>query len=165
MQAGHQECILSKFIIKGNIFNQYYKCCDSDLLKEPYLLNDGALKNGFVLPLEGSKLTDNGSEYDNRYMFYVFIARKPFTDLTNVVFPLFFIGLLAGLAPLIRINGGERISFIITTQLGNILMLTIVEENTSSSISGEKPRIIDFYTIVQICCLHSLIGSAQTSIL
>ena len=143
---------------------------DFNQLIESDLVNDGAIKNGVVVPhsshLNGeeilmAKLIDNVSEYDCRYFIGIFISRKPSNDLTNVVLPLFFIGLLAGLAPLIRINGGERISFIITTQLGNILMLTIIEDNTSSSVSGEKPRILDFYTIVQICCFTSLLGSSQ----
>ena len=131
---------------------------------EPNLLNDGAIKNGIVAPHSSPpmlKLLDNASEYDFRYFIGIFISRKPSNDLTNVVLPLFFIGLLAGLAPLVRINGGERISFIITTQLGNILMLTIIEDNTSSSVSGEKPRILDFYTIVQVCCFYSLIGTSR----
>ena len=131
---------------------------------EPNLLNDGAIKNGIVAPHSSplmAKIVDNVSEYDFRYFIGIFISRKPSNDLTNVVLPLFFIGLLAGLAPLVRINGGERISFIITTQLGNILMLTIIEDNTSSSVSGEKPRILDFYTIVQACCFYSLIGTSR----
>ena len=128
---------------------------------------NGKFENGSSIPLnipwdpDGIFLIDRPSNSDSRWLVILYAVRKPSHDKTNVIFPLFFIGLLAGLAPLISFTGGERISFIITTQLGNILMLTIIEDNTNSSRSGETPRILEFYTLVQICCFHSLLGKQQ----
>lgn len=100
----------------------------------------------------------NPTSSDIVFIFPFYIARKPYHHSNNIVLPLLFIGILAGMAPLINISSGERIGYIITTQLGNILMLTIIEANISSSSSGESPIILRFYNVVQFCCFYTLIG-------
>ena len=157
----HASWTLERLSLNSTLNKMIKKYIYSELLTESFLLNGGEFQNGVGIPLKDEKLVDKTSKYDIRYIMFLFIARKPSSDLHNVVFPLFFIGLLASFAPLIKVNGGERISYIITTQLGNILMLTIIEQNTGSSTSGQKPRILDFYMIVQICCFYSLIGTSQ----
>jgi hypothetical protein len=118
----------------------------------------------FILTIrspEDDPFITNPTSSDTEFFFPFLLVRKPFHHSNNIILPLLFIGIMAGMAPLIQINSGEKIGYIITTQLGNILMLTIIEANISSSSSGESPIILRFYNVVQVCCFYTLIGRLE----
>lgn len=86
--------------------------------------------------------------FESKVTFSIYIKRKPFYYVFNIIIPILFLGMLTILVFALPVEAGEKMSYAMTVFLSFAVFLTII--NTLLPVSSETTPVLSIYLLMQM---------------